>query len=190
MTPLTQQRIDEMAAELRDVANFMRVRLCMGLTPEQVIAQCDTLLSIADQLDEADAPRGFQPRLIMGGLSEGLVAEAPRPSIQQIKVATCARLHLSMDQLVRGGKRKPYVFARHIAMHLAREMTGRSWKVIANAFGGTDHTTIINAHDNVKTALAELDQATLDAVSAITKAVMARVFKDIQSERGAGYGQV
>jgi chromosomal replication initiation ATPase DnaA len=186
MNPLTQQRIDEMAAELRDVANFMKVRLCMGLTPEQVIAQCDTLFSIADQLDEADAPRGFQPRLIMGGLSEDLQPEAPRPTIQQIKVATCSRLHLSMDQLVHGGKSKPYVFARHIAMHIAREMTGRSWKVIGNAFGGMDHASVINANDNVKAALAEADQETIDAVAEITKTVMARVYQDIQRERGAG----
>ncbi|MEL8056505.1 MAG: hypothetical protein AAGK66_10150 [Pseudomonadota bacterium] len=58
-------RQHEMAHELRDSASFMRARLAIGLSPDQVLAQCDTLDSIADQLDGDDGPPPL--RLIEGG---------------------------------------------------------------------------------------------------------------------------
>lgn len=48
-------------------------------------------------------------------------------------------------------------FARQIAMFLAREMTDNSLPKIGREFGGKDHTTVIHAHNKIKTMLSEDD---------------------------------
>jgi chromosomal replication initiator protein len=42
------------------------------------------------------------------------------------------------------------VYPRHVAMFLARELTGLSFPEIGEHFGGRDHTTVLHACDKIK----------------------------------------
>jgi chromosomal replication initiator protein len=45
---------------------------------------------------------------------------------------------------------KNVVYPRHVAMFLAREMTGLSYPEIGEQFGGRDHTTVLHAYEKMK----------------------------------------
>ena len=67
-----------------------------------------------------------------------------QPSIPVIQEAVCAVLHLSPHDL-RSASRTPRVTrARHLAMYLARQLTGLSLAEIARAFD-RDHSTVLHA---------------------------------------------
>ena len=66
------------------------------------------------------------------------------PSVRAIQEAVCAVLHLSPHDL-RSTSRTPHVTrARHLAMYLARQLTGLSLAEIARAFD-RDHSTVLHA---------------------------------------------
>lgn len=70
MAPVSEQRRDEIAEEMRAIASDMIAAMgCVGLTPERVKGHCDSLNAMADQLD-GSAQTGFTPRLIQGGRSD------------------------------------------------------------------------------------------------------------------------
>lgn len=185
MAPLTQARIDEIAEELRNAASFMKSRLAIGLTAGQVLAQCDALASIADQLDEAVIPRGFQPHVIIGGLAE-LDEVAPRPTIRDIMDATCEALKIGRQCLTGRVNHAYAVFPRHIAMHLAHEMAGLSFPQIGADFGGRHHTTVMHADRAVRVALRNLEPRTMEAVSDVIRVINRKVFHNIETEKEAG----
>lgn len=70
------------------------------------------------------------------------------PTIAQIKdavsIAACVPVHLFVKQ----DKARYIARPRQIAMYLAREITGHSYKKIADTFD-RDHTTVIHAHRHV-----------------------------------------
>lgn len=62
-----------------------------------------------------------------------------------------ARFYSVRPSDIKGGlKFKDIVRARHVAMYLAREYAQRSFPHIGRAFGGMDHTTIMNACKRIK----------------------------------------
>ncbi len=61
---------------------------------------------------------------------------------------------------------KAVAFPRQVAMYLAREITELSLPKIGDAFGGRDHTTVIHAHDKIKTNL-ENDQELYKIVNSL-----------------------
>ena len=46
-------------------------------------------------------------------------------------------------------------YPRQIAMYLARQLTDYSLPEIGEYFGGRDHTTVMHAHEKIKTDLKE-----------------------------------
>ena len=52
---------------------------------------------------------------------------------------------------IKGKKRdKKFVTPRHIAMYISRTLTEISFTELGNEFGGRDHTTVMNACENVE----------------------------------------
>jgi chromosomal replication initiator protein len=62
---------------------------------------------------------------------------------------------------------QPLCRRRQIAMHVAREMTGRSLPIIGREMGGRDHTTILHGVRTVEDLLDAGDAGTVAAVEAI-----------------------
>jgi hypothetical protein len=85
---------------------------------------------------------------------EDLIAEADRHflkvRIPGILKATALHFGVSLADLMRGGRTKPLVCYRHVAMYLATVLTDHSLPEIGRRFGGFDHTTIINGRDRIK----------------------------------------
>jgi hypothetical protein len=85
---------------------------------------------------------------------EDLIAESDRqfrrPRVPDILKATALHFGVSIDELARGGRTKPLVTCRHIAMYLATILTDYSLPDIGRRFGGFDHTSIINGRDRIK----------------------------------------
>lgn len=72
------------------------------------------------------------------------------PTIQK-SVATFYNIKVS--DLSSSSKVQKLVIPRHVAMFLSRELTGANLMEIASAFGRKDHTTVLNALENVKNLL-------------------------------------
>jgi chromosomal replication initiator protein len=76
-----------------------------------------------------------------------------RPSIPAIQDAVCAVLHLSRDDLLSASRTPELSRARHLAMYLARELTGLSLAEIARAFR-RDHSTVLHGIRRISNDLA------------------------------------
>lgn len=50
------------------------------------------------------------------------------------------------------------VRARHVAIYLARELTGKSFPIIGRAMGGRDHSTTMHGHGRISEMLLEDDR--------------------------------
>jgi len=67
-----------------------------------------------------------------------------RPSIPAIQDAVCTILRLSRDDLLSSSRTARVTQARHLAMYLARDLTGLSLAEIARGFK-RDHSTVLHA---------------------------------------------
>lgn len=72
--------------------------------------------------------------------------------------ATSAMFGFTVDEIKGKSRQRPLVLARQIAMYVLRETTDLSYPVIAKAFGGRDHTTVMHAVDKIGTQMAERRQ--------------------------------
>ena len=66
-------------------------------------------------------------------------------TIEKIKKLTADFFNLRVEELSSKKKTQQLVFARQIAMYLAREQTSQSLPKIGDSFGGRDHTTVMHA---------------------------------------------
>jgi len=66
-------------------------------------------------------------------------------SIAAIITAICAESGITEPDLISPRRAAATVRARHVAMYLARHLTGASYPQIAAAFGDRDHTSVIYA---------------------------------------------
>ena len=66
-------------------------------------------------------------------------------SIEQIVRAVCRHYHVTRTDLMSQRRDARTVRPRHVAMYLARELTGQTFPMIARAFGDRDHTTVLHA---------------------------------------------
>ena len=74
-------------------------------------------------------------------------------TIELIQQAVADYYSMDVSALLSKRRTMEVTFPRHIAMYLCREMTEGSLKSIGKAFGGRDHTTVMNACDNVEDAM-------------------------------------
>lgn len=70
-------------------------------------------------------------------------------SLDIIQKVIADNYQISISEL-KGKKRdKKYVFPRHVAIYIARELTEISYSELGNEFGGKDHATIMHAYDKI-----------------------------------------
>jgi chromosomal replication initiator protein len=79
-------------------------------------------------------------------------------SAENIQVVVAEHMQVGRDFLCGPSRRPNVVRARHVAMYLCRELTSLSLPQIGAAFGGRDHSTVVNALRRVSAAL-EADPA-------------------------------
>jgi len=65
--------------------------------------------------------------------------------VVEIHRAVCEHFGLERDALMRRGRTKTIVLARHIAMYLCREKLKLSYPEIGSVFGERDHTSAMQA---------------------------------------------
>lgn len=87
---------------------------------------------------------------------EANAARSPRmPTIGQVKTVVADAFGVSADQLGELRRDRCVVEARHVAMYLARRLTGRSFRAIGLQFGRRDHTTVMHAVRQTEQRVAE-----------------------------------
>lgn len=78
-----------------------------------------------------------------------------RAIIQLIQVLTARHFRIALSEL-RSGKRLPAIVqARHVAMFIARSLTGASYPELGRRFGGQDHSTVIWAVKRMRNRLRQ-----------------------------------
>jgi chromosomal replication initiator protein len=94
---------------------------------------------------------------------------ARRPTLPHI-IAVVAKYTKVPQKLLKSASRKQsIVFARAIAVYLARELTGQSYNQIGHALGGRDHTTIMHNYQKIDRERLQIPstQQTLDELRRI-----------------------
>ena len=91
----------------------------------------------------------------------------PRPvPIEQVARAVAVRFGLTLRDLRSDTRRQTVAEPRHLAMHLARDLTGLSFHAIGVYFGGRDPATVRHACKAAATRLAA-DPSLAAALAAI-----------------------
>lgn len=104
----------------------------------------DRQLQLLDLKEELAVLRGK----IQDALGECEDAPLPTP-VKPILRIIATYYEISIANLL--GTMKPvyYVRPRHVAMYLARKITGRSYPAIGRAMGNRDHTSVMHGHDRI-----------------------------------------
>lgn len=92
-------------------------------------------------------------------------------TIEEIVKAVATRFGIKISDIKSPKKNKSFVQARQICMFLARELTSCSFPDIGQKIGGRDHSTVIYAHNKMKSA-RENDRAVAEALDEISKNLM------------------
>ncbi len=87
---------------------------------------------------------------------------ATPPTIDAIQAAVAAHYQLTVAELTSARRTRRVSWPRQVAIHLARDLTGASLPAIGRAFGGRNHTTVLNACHRVSERLANDQQAVHD----------------------------
>lgn len=81
--------------------------------------------------------------------------EKEEVTIEEIIKTIAAKLNVKVSDIKSQKKNKNLVFARQIAMYLARKLTALSFPDIGEKVGGRDHSTVIYANNKMKKACDE-----------------------------------
>lgn len=108
-----------------------------------------------------DRPTPELARQVLGGIASAANRPSTRRSVwvEDVKDATAEAFDLTPETLVASDRRARVAFARHVAMYLARELTGESLPAIGAAFGGRRHPTVAHACRRVEQAVVECPEA-------------------------------
>jgi chromosomal replication initiator protein len=91
-------------------------------------------------------------------LADLLTERQPRPITPTVVLEAASRLFaLAVEDVVGKARTRDLVDARHIAMYVCRQLTNPplSFPQIAKAFGGRDHTTVMNAVQRIERDMKE-----------------------------------
>ena len=110
-----------------------------------------------------EEPSAASVRRLLGGGSPSRQREV---SFDDVVAAAADEVGVSRQELLARNRRPPVVWARQLAMYLARELTGASLPDIGRAFGGRNHTTVLHAVRRVEREL-ERDEGTRTAVQGL-----------------------
>ena len=88
-----------------------------------------------------------------GGTARG--GRATPPTIERVQELVCEVLEVDRAELVSAARGRRLVWARHVAMYLARRHADATLPAIGEHFGGRNHTTVMHACRNVGARLAK-----------------------------------
>lgn len=94
--------------------------------------------------------------------------ETRRPPLRQIIAVVAKYYGVPQKVLKSASRRQAAVFARAVAVYLARELTGASYERIGHALGGRDHTTIMHNYRKIQQDFRR-DPATREAIDELTR---------------------
>lgn len=83
-------------------------------------------------------------------LKDFLSRRSRKATIPQIQKVAAADFSVPENSMVSKRRTADIAFARQVAMHIARELTGLSLNQIGARFGGRDHTTVLHACQKVE----------------------------------------
>jgi chromosomal replication initiator protein len=98
---------------------------------------------------------------ITGDVAELKRLIAGNDRIKKIQLLVAEHYGVTRSNLLSAYRGEQYVRPRHVAMYLAKSVTGLSFPVIAKHFGGRDHTTVLHAVRKIERA--RLTDKALDA---------------------------
>lgn len=114
----------------------------------------NTPFGVAKIRERDRAPKVPEPAPIYRMWFEGLIIEAERhlkkTQVRDVLKATAIHFGVSVAELMKGGRTKPLVCCRHIAMYIATVVTDHSLPEIGRRFGGYDHTSILHGHNRIR----------------------------------------
>jgi chromosomal replication initiator protein len=112
--------------------------------------------------------RALDPETVAAVLAEEALLADPASTVEAIARAVAARFGVKLGVLRGPSRRASVVEARHLAIHLARTLTGSSFAAIGTYFGGRDPATVRHA---CKAAAGRIDA---DPALAAVVAALAR----------------
>ena len=84
-----------------------------------------------------------------------LVVRGDKPDVESI-IKVVAEAMQVKPQDIKGDRRQQNIArARQVAMYITRKITGLSYPVIGEKFGGKDHSTVINAEQRIEQLMGE-----------------------------------
>jgi chromosomal replication initiator protein len=94
---------------------------------------------------------------------------ASSPTVRNIQSVVASHYGISVAELISSDRATRIAWPRHVAIHLARELTSDSLPAIGKAFGGRNHATVLHACKRVsQRLLAEPDvHSELDELATI-----------------------
>lgn len=76
-----------------------------------------------------------------------------RPSIRDVQEAVAEHFGITRNDITSERRDMPVAQYRHIAVYLAKEMTGASYPLIARTFGRRDHTTAMHSYQKIRNVI-------------------------------------
>jgi len=92
-------------------------------------------------------------------------------TIDAIQKKTCEHFSIEREMMTAKKKTSNIVLARQVAMYLSRSLTNNSLKVIGEAFGGRDHSTVIHSCNLVSSKIS-IDSTFREKIDQITAALL------------------
>lgn len=90
-------------------------------------------------------------------------------TVEKIQQIVADHFQLKVEDFKAKKRTRTVAHPRQIAMYLSRELTDNSLPKIGEMFGGRDHTTVLHAHDKVRTELANNKNYKLEIQNIIKK---------------------
>lgn len=113
--------------------------------------------------------RQVTPDLAIEALKDIVSPSKPQEiNVDTIKEAVSKKFNIKMEDFSSKKRTRAIAFPRQVAMYLCREMTDLSLPKIGEEFGGRDHTTVIHAHEKIKSDM-EKDPALKGKIETIIK---------------------
>jgi chromosomal replication initiator protein len=92
----------------------------------------------------------------------------PKPGFQDIVDVVSRHYRISKEDILGTSRKAPIAHARHVSVYLVREITGDSWKHIGTLFGGRDHSSMMHAHNKVR-SIANHDREFANTINALRR---------------------
>ncbi len=86
---------------------------------------------------------------------QDLLRDRSTVSIETIQRVVCEHHGIRLGDLLSQKRTRNIAFPRQIAMFLARKLTGSSFPVIGERFGGRDHSTVIHGNNTIERRLKD-----------------------------------